>query len=116
MKELLTPCALGRHGASLVRFYSDFDITQVGQLRNLLALWDVVELSYVHGQRHSLSPRGHWDDILNCKSKGSSYSWVALGGVVGRMLLITTLYGLGSLCLMRLKGTAFSTKKLCKFG
>jgi hypothetical protein len=30
--ELLTPCALKRHDAFLLRFHSDFDITQMGQL------------------------------------------------------------------------------------
>jgi hypothetical protein len=30
--ELLTPCTLRRHGALLIRFHSDPDIAQMGQL------------------------------------------------------------------------------------
>jgi hypothetical protein len=52
------------------RVHSDSDITQVGQLRNLLALWNVVNFNYVHGQMRSVSPCGHWDDILNCQPVG----------------------------------------------
>jgi hypothetical protein len=40
--ELLTPCALRRHVASLIGFYTDFYVTQMCKLCFLQVLWKVV--------------------------------------------------------------------------
>jgi hypothetical protein len=51
----------------------------MGQLWDLLDVWNVVELNYVHGQRRAVSPRSHWDDVLNAEPNGEELILYRLG-------------------------------------
>jgi hypothetical protein len=68
MIELLTPSALGRHSTRLIRFYCYFYVTEMVQLGNFEALWGIVKVNDMHGERGSVTPGSHRNNILDTET------------------------------------------------
>jgi hypothetical protein len=67
----------------------------------------------VHGQRRSVSPRSHWDDVLNVEPNRKKLILNRLGSGCKRDAFDNHPHGLESLCLNKVNGTLCCFRKVC---